>query len=420
MAYEDLSRHEKAEHALQQMVARLNEAQQVAHIGSWEWDLRRNQGWWSEELYRLFDLVPGQAAPLFREDLWGRYLHPEDQAAAWAIFTKAVTERTPFKVHARLLFPDGRIKHIERRGRVEYAPDGSLLRTCGTTQDITQNKRAEEELRQARKAAEVAHQAKSEFLAHMSHEIRTPLYSVLGLTQMISREPLSHSQGDMIRRIQEAGQSLLAIIDDIQDLSRIEAGKIQLKRRTFDLSDVLLKVDGLLGYKAKSEGLTFDIDRSRLPPGQLVGDDLRLEQILTNLIGNAIKFTTQGGIKLLIHPLAPVEGGLRLRFEVQDTGIGITPEVMATLFKPFVQGDSIIAQRLKGSGLGLAISKHLVNLMGGAIGAESRPDHGSTFWFELPYGYQSVTSSTATLQAGQSPAQAPSLGGLHFQVVDLW
>ncbi len=233
--------------------------------------------------------------------------------------------------------------------------------------------------------ARAASAAKSEFLAHMSHEIRTPLNAILGLAQLMERGSLDETQRPRVTRILEAGENLLAIINDILDFSKIESGKLAIERQAFDLTDVLARIESFHGRLARTKGLSLHIDRPPSLSGALLGDPLRLGQVLTNLIGNAIKFTPAGEVSLRIEVEATAPDALRLRFLVADTGIGIEPEVLAGLFQPFTQGDASITRRFGGTGLGLVISKRLVELMGGEIGATSQPGRGSTFWFALPF-----------------------------------
>ncbi len=365
---------------------------------------------------RLFGFTR-EEVPLLRD--WYRRVYPDP---AYRREVRAIWEESIRQAQAgqgpigpqecRVTRGDGEIRHIEISA-VEF--DGGLL-TAFT--DITARKAAEERLVQAQRLAEEASRAKSAFLAHMSHEIRTPLYSVLGLAQMVGREPLSANQREMLDRIQMAGQSLLGIIDDILDLSRIEAGKLAIEVQSLDLTALLAKLEGLLAPKAQAEGLSLRIHRPMKALGPLQGDPLRLEQVLTNLIGNAIKFTDVGLVVVEVEVLARSAREVRLRFAVHDTGIGIAPEVLKDLFTPFTQGDRRITRSYGGTGLGLAISKRLVELMGGRIGAESAPGKGSTFWFELPLQRATADAPANLGQASSAPGSGLALAGLRFLVVD--
>ncbi|WP_374263567.1 PAS domain S-box protein [Zoogloea sp.] len=298
--------------------------------------------------------------------------------------------------------------------------DGTTVEVVGVTRDISERKRYEHQLRQASAAAEAANAAKSEFLAHMSHEIRTPMNAVLGLAQLLAREPLAPAQHEMVERIRGAGQSLLAILNDVLDLSKIEAGQLRIEHRPFDLPALLASLDSLMGQNARAKGLALHIDAPTAAIGTLVGDGLRLEQILFNLTGNAIKFTERGEVAVHVGLLHSDAQGVRLRFEVCDSGIGIAPDALAGLFAPFAQADAGIGRRFGGTGLGLSICKRLTELMGGTIGADSQPGHGSRFWFELPFARGSEAQARS-LAAASAPAPAPTgprLAGAHLLVVD--
>ena len=296
--------------------------------------------------------------------------------------------------------------------------DGQVRGIVGVCRDIAERKRLEADLSQARDLAEQANAAKSEFLARMSHEIRTPLYSVLGLAQMIGREPLTPSQREMLGRIQTAGGSLLAILNDILDMAKIEAGHLPIESRPFALPALLQRLAALYGSSARHKGLIWRLEVPPLPPGQLQGDDRRLEQVLTNLIGNAIKFTDQGEIRVRIEVLAVSEDQVSLRFAVQDTGVGIASRDQPALFNPFFQVEGGHSRRHGGSGLGLAISHRLIELMGGKIGVDSAPGRGSTFWFELPFARVPDAAGEPARMGSAPEPPAVNLNGLRVLVVD--
>ena len=276
------------------------------------------------------------------------------------------------------------------------------------------------ELHEAREAAEAADCAKSEFLSHMSHEIRTPLNIVLGMAQVLEFGTLNDDQRALVEHIRYAGQALLAILNDILDLARIEARQLRIETQCFQLEPLLTKLDGLIRHTATSKGLALHFDP--VPPlarGPLYGDALRLEQILMNLLNNAIKFTDHGQVALHLQVLHHDAMTRRLRFEVEDSGIGIAPEILPRLFNPFTQADSSFTRRYGGSGLGLVICKRLVELMDGVIGVASQPNHGSRFWFELSFHTQAANERPPMSRlATAMPTTTERLHGLQLLVVD--
>jgi PAS domain S-box-containing protein len=264
-------------------------------------------------------------------------------------------------------------------------------RIC-VARDVTQHKRSEEALRLAREAAESASHAKSSFLARMSHEIRTPMNGVLGMTELLLETGLTSTQRKYAETVQRSGQNLLGIINDLLDFSKIEAGKLELEKTDMDLRRTIEDIVDLLAERAHVKGLELACS---IPPDlstRVRGDPLRLGQVLTNLVGNAIKFTEQGAVVIRVAGLDETQNTVTMRFDVSDTGTGISPEAQSRIFEEFAQGDGSTTRKHGGSGLGLAICKQLVEMMGGSIHVESALGAGSTFWFTSTFEKQDVPS----------------------------
>ncbi|HEY0858192.1 MAG TPA: response regulator [Albitalea sp.] len=290
----------------------------------------------------------------------------------------------------------------------EFDATGKIASVLLIGRDLTERKRAEAE-RQAREAAEAASRAKGEFLASMSHEIRTPMNAIIGMSYLALQGSLNHQQQRYIQTVHRSAESLLGIINDILDFSKIEAGRLDMERIDFDLADVMDSLASLLGMRAEEKGLELIFDQSPLVPTRLVGDPSRLGQVLLNLGNNAVKFTEHGEIVVGVHVIERDEVSAMLRFDVRDTGIGISPAQRERLFRPFAQADASTSRRFGGTGLGLAICRRLVDLMGGEIEVDSEPGKGSRFSFSARLGVQ---------PAAAAPLGDEGLQGARILIVD--
>lgn len=300
------------------------------------------------------------------------------------VIDDAVSRQVPWQMEYRLLHPRLGIRWAQERGQPTLSK-GRPTFLDGIVLDITAQKEAEAELREARLEADAANQAKSDFLANVSHEIRTPMNAIIGLTHLALRTDLSEKQRDYLSKVNTAAQSLLGIINDVLDFSKIEAGMLDIEAIDFSLEEVLQNLCSLMSQRAEEKGLELFLHRSPEVPDRLVGDPLRLGQVLVNLVGNALKFTHQGEVVVRIETQRREGDQVALHFKVSDTGIGMTPEQMTRLFQSFSQADTSTTRHYGGTGLGLAISKNLVEMMGGTIDVTSLVGEGSTFFFSLPF-----------------------------------
>ena len=305
---------------------------------------------------------------------------------------------------------DGRVMWVHALGHVVKDSAGRPTDVYGVSQDITEFKRLEAELLRAKEAAETATKAKSDFLANMSHEIRTPMNAVLGMTHLALKTDLTPKQRDYLTKAKAAAEALLGIINDILDFSKIEAGKLTMEQTEFRLESVLDNLSGVVSQKTHEKNLEFLVAAQPDLPPALVGDPLRLGQILINLVNNAVKFTERGEIVVTVRLEESVSDRVKLKFMVRDSGIGMAPEQTARLFQAFSQADSSTTRKYGGTGLGLSISKRLVEMMEGNIWAESEPGRGSTFCFTAWFGLGSADKRKKSLPA--------ALAGIRVLVVD--
>ncbi|MEO8482747.1 MAG: PAS domain-containing protein [Acidobacteriota bacterium] len=340
-------------------------------------------------------------------DGWNKSFHPDDRQRGWIEWQHAVETESTFSFESRMRRADGIYRWWLIRGVPMRDADGTVFKWCGTCTDVQDLKQAELEISQSNLAlqaeivertraegvADAANRAKSEFLANMSHEIRTPLNGVVGMTELMLGTNLDVEQRDYLTLLKASGDSLLTVINDILDFSKIEAGKLSIEDIPFDLNQAISTTLKVLSGRAHVKGLELACEIRPGVPTSLVGDSHRVRQVLTNLLGNAIKFTANGDVVLTVEAESRSETHAVLRFSVADTGIGIPTEQQAVIFKPFMQADGSMARRYGGTGLGLAISTNLVALLGGRIWVESVPGQGSTFHFTIPFALQPATAA---------------------------
>jgi PAS domain S-box-containing protein len=312
---------------------------------------------------------------------------------------------------------DGKETVVSFNATTFYDRDRKLQGVFAAARDVTERKRLDQvlqeknvELESARSVAEKANLAKSDFLSGMSHELRTPLNAIIGFSTLALNTDLSPKQHDYVRKISDSGVSLLEIINGILDFSKIEAGKLEMEQTLFSLDDALSSVIAVVEQKAIDKNIELLLDVSPEIPWQLVGDSLRLCQIITNLVGNAIKFTEKGEVELTVTLHEMAADRAKLQFSVRDTGLGLPPEHLAKLFQPFTQADGSTTRRFGGTGLGLSISKRLVEMLGGDIWAESEPGTGSTFSFTACFDIASTENSP--------PSILEAINGMRILVAD--
>ncbi|WP_349618481.1 PAS domain S-box protein [Azotobacter salinestris] len=399
----DITEQQRQQRELMAARDQLLMASEVAELGIWTWTLADNSLQWNERLFELYD----QPLALQKGDLsyehWRSRVHPDDIESAEAALRALVEGHGHYNITYRLLHPDGEIRFIQAAAQVERDKSGQALRVIGINRDITLQHELEASLLRAKEQALAASAAKSSFLANMSHEIRTPLNAVLGMLQLLRQTGLNSRQHEYASKAQSAANSLLGLLNEVLDYSKIEAGKLQLDLHPFALETLMRELAVVLSGNQgqKNVEVLYDLDPSL--PTELIGDSLRLQQILINLAGNALKFTQEGMVVVSIAILEHLQDSIRLRIAISDTGIGISAEQLEHIFEGFTQAEASTTRRFGGTGLGLVICQRLIRMMGGELQVWSEPGKGSRFWFDVGFAVPKTSSTEVLCPASDHP-----------------
>ena len=418
-------RAEVALHELRERTSELVESQRIAKLGHWRMDLVHKKLSWSEEFLRIFETDTAHFGANYAAFL--NIIHPEDREWVNQVHQAYLQENTDYSVEYRVLLTNGQLKYVHEHCQTEREANGQSLFTLGIVQDITERKLIELELEQhrlhleelvsqrtaelekAKDQAEAANRAKSVFSANMSHELRTPLNAILGFAQLIERDPLlSEGHRRELQTINRAGQHLLALINDVLEISRIEAGHTTVQNEPFDLSEMLLSIEEMTRVRAEIKKLEFKTEILGALPHFVKGDAHHLRQVLLNLLGNSVKYTDYGTVTLRLKPI-----GDGISFEIIDTGVGIAEDELQNIFHAFYQTETGIAKG-EGTGLGLTISREFIRLMGGKIQVSSVLNEGSTFAFTIPL--PEIAASAITLKP-QGQVLSLAAGQPHYRVL---
>jgi len=387
---QDINERKCAERELQLVNERLAIAANTARIGVWDWDIDNKTIVWDEWMYRLYNKNRTADAELY--SCWTDSLHPEDRQHAEASLHAALRGESDYDCEFRIIWPNEEIRYIKAFASL-VSKNNTERRMIGVNFDITDRKRSENALKKITIQAQEANIAKSQFLANMSHEIRTPMNAVLGMLQLLKQTNLSEHQIDYVTKSIHAANSLTKLLNDILDFSKVEAGKMILDNQLFSMEKLLGDLSVITSERLGSKNILLLFDIHPAIPQTLLGDELKLKQVLTNLITNAIKFTADGQVILKVDIVEEQPEQVNLVFSVKDTGIGISPENQKIIANGFTPTESSTTRGFGGIGLGLTISKKLVEMMGGKLSLKSNLHEGSEFYFNLSFSVEQNESS---------------------------
>ncbi len=378
----DITQKRSAQQQLNESGVRMKEAQEMAHFGNWEFDTLTNEIFWSDELCRIFGLPPG-VSPSYEEYI--AFIHPDDISMLMQFIDSAINKAESFEIDHRIILHDGTIKAIHAIGKPFTDERKKVIKIFGTALEVTDRKKIEETLVLARQHAEETARIKENFLANVSHELRTPINGILGMAGLLYKTKIDGIQRNYLDILRTTAEHLLIIVNDILDYSKIESGKLTIEQIPFNLKDTVTTAVQTQLYKAEEKDLALNLFLPAFDIPLVIGDPHRLNQILLNLISNAIKFTEHGSVSLTGTIVRETAEEVELEFSIKDTGIGIEPDKAESIFESFTQASSSISRQYGGSGLGLTICRQLLEMQGGRIWMHSEPGVGSDFRFVLNY-----------------------------------
>lgn len=413
-----ITKHEQAESLLRESDKRFYTAANAAPVMIWMTDTDRENFWFNQ----VWEDFTGQS----HEHSWTE-IHPDDLQNLQSVYYHHFEQRTPYSIEYRLERHDGEYRWLHEIAIPRFDIYGVFEGYIGSCIDFTDQIIAQNEIIRAKQAAEELARAKSEFLANMSHEIRTPMNGIIGLSKLALNQPMPDELRDYVLKIHSSSEHLLGILNNILDFSKMEANKISLEHAYFNLATMFNTLNSMFSTTATEKGIALNFEIAAKTPVDLMGDALRLQQILSNLLGNALKFTEHGKVSVQVKQLNSEGAKTRLHFCVSDTGIGMSEQDQSKLFQPFSQADSSTTRRFGGTGLGLNISQQLLKLMGSDFHVESHPNQGASFSFELLLDIASPVQAHSTAPLDERKAggltatigkQGASLNGIHLMVAE--
>jgi PAS domain S-box-containing protein len=393
----DISNQHKGQSDLLAARNQLTIAAEVAELGIWRWNLANNELTWNDRMLEMYQVSKHTRESGLNFEHWRSRLHPDDVEATVSSLMRAVEGQGEFNPVFRILWPDGSLHYTQAGAQIERNDEGKAIHVTGINRDITNQHNYEELLTSSKIRAEEANKAKSEFLANMSHEIRTPMNAILGMLQLLERTALTPTQKNYLDKVNTAGHALLNLLNDILDLSKIEANKIALYLQPTNIDHMLSNLSPLLSIMLGKKNIEILINIDPNLPKWIIADALRLQQVLLNLCSNALKFTEQGEVEITLQMNQQNKKQVTITFSIYDTGIGISPKQQQIIFDSFSQAEASTTRRFGGTGLGLAISQKLVRLMDGELSVKSKLGQGSTFFFRLNFKRALIPGESAQI-----------------------